>query len=261
MRKIPFVLIMFLLACVSITGCVTTLDTQKASKQNKQAALESNVKLGMNYLQKKDRENALRAFSKAIELDKRSAEAHQGMGVLHQLNGENELAEKSFKKALKSRSDFSEAGIHLSYGKFLLAKNRYQESAKQFEMAASDVSYPSRPNAFYFLGVAEKRLNNIEKAKVAFDRGLNINPRLSGAALELAEIAFTDKDYAASKKYLNNFTQVNKRPNARSLWLSIQIERVFENVDKEASDALALKNLFPYSQEYLLYKQSLKNAK
>jgi type IV pilus assembly protein PilF len=37
--------------------------------------------------------------------------------------------------------------------------------------------------------------------------------------------------------------------------LGIQLEKVFGNKDKEASLALILKNNFPYSKEYLEYKQ------
>ena len=44
------------------------------------------------------------------------------------------------------------------------------------------------------------------------------------------------------------------RPKA--LWLGIQIERRFGNKDREASLGLFLKNNYPYSKEYLLYKDS-----
>jgi len=85
---------------------------------------------------------------------------------------------------------------------------------------------------------------------------LNLEPRRAQSALELAEIAFTARDYSKANKYLEQFSK-SARHEPRSLWLGVRIERIFGNKDKEASYALALKNLYPYSQEYLDYKRFL----
>ena len=69
---------------------------------------------------------------------------------------------------------------------------------------------------------------------------------------------FDAKNYATSKAYLDRYIAMVDR-TSRSLWLSIRIERIFGNKDKEASDILALKNLHPYSQEYLAYKKQLQS--
>ncbi|HEY7884529.1 MAG TPA: type IV pilus biogenesis/stability protein PilW, partial [Cellvibrionaceae bacterium] len=49
------------------------------------------------------------------------------------------------------------------------------------------------------------------------------------------------------------------RPVPQVLLLGIKIERIFGNNDKEASYALMLKNLYPYSPENLEYTQMQKN--
>lgn len=242
---------------VLVQACVTTT-TGKNPKHSKQHAVEANVKLGMAYLQKGDRENALRAFNSAIEQDKKSAEAHQGMALIHQRNGESERAEKSFKKALKGRADFSKSSVRISYGRFLYSQERYKEALEFFETSAEDITYVGRAKAFYHLGLTHKQLGNPLIAKASFDRALNIRANSPGAAIELATMSFDEKDFSSAQKYLAKFIEANQRPTARSLWLSIQIERIFGNEDKEASSALALKNLYPYSNEYLLYKNSLK---
>lgn len=92
------------------------------------------------------------------------------------------------------------------------------------------------------------------RALAAFQHALNLNPRLAPAAIELAEYSFAERDYASAKKYLDQFVRSNNRQTPRSLWLGIRIERIFGNKDKEASYALALKNMHPYSKEYLEYK-------
>ena len=67
-------------------------------------------------------------------------------------------------------------------------------------------------------------------------------------------------EFADAKRFLDVYSR-NARQSARSLWLGIRIERIFGNKDKEASYALALKNLHPYSREYLEYKNLIESEK
>lgn len=244
---------------LALTGCVTNVEG--GASFDKQKATEANVKLGMAYLKKQDRENALRAFSTALELDKNSAEAHQGMALIHQQNGEFDRAEKSFQRAIKSRADFSKAGVYMSYGRYLYTRDRFDEALKYFTLASDDINYGSRFVAFYYKGLIFLKQSDTVRARAAFELALNLNSNMPEPAIELATMAFNNKDYSNAQAYLNQFIQNNQRPTARSLWLSIRIEDIFENQDKKASSALALRNLYPYSNEYLLYKQSLKADK
>lgn len=248
-----------MLVALCATGCVTTMDKPRA-KVDKQQVVEANVKLGMAYLERDNREGAIRAFGKALEADHRSAEANQGMALVYQLNGEYERAENSFQKALKSRSDFSKSGIYFSYGRFLFEREEYTKAFKYFEMSGDDIQYLRRSEALYYLGLTSLELNNKVRAVGAFERALGLNRRYGDPALELAVLSFEERDYSQAKKYLDRFAK-NSRHTPRSLWLGIRIERIFGNKDKEASYALALKNLHPYSQEYLDYKTYIENQK
>lgn len=238
---------------VLMSACVTTMDKPER-KVDMQKALEANVKLGMTYLQQRQRDDALRAFTKALSIDKKSAEAHQGMALVHQVNGEFELAEKSFLKALKSRSDFSYSGIQFAYGRFLMERDRCAEAIPYFEKVSKDFTYLRRANALFSLGRCAEKLGDSDRATASYEYALNLNERFAPAALELAHRRFDEKDYSKAKQYLDQHGK-NSRQSARSLWLGIRLERIFGNEDKEASYALALKNLHPYSQEYLEYKK------
>ena len=238
---------------VLLCACVTTMDTP-AKKVDKQKALEANVKLGMAYLDKGNREGALRSFNEALEFDSRSSEAHLGLALVHQLNGEAQLAEAAFKMAMKGRADFSRSTVLFSYGKFLLEQKRPEEAMKQFEKVTADLSYTSRAQAFHFQGLAALAMEETSQAKTAFEYAIKLNNSLVAPAMELAEMNFAERKYPLAKKYLELFAQ-NSRHTPRSLWLGIRLERVFGNADKEASYALALKNLHPYSQQYLEYRR------
>ncbi len=246
------------LCLFGLSACVTVTDGGAGKKVDKKNVLESNIKLGMAYLNQNQRDAALRAFSKAVEVDSKSAEAQLGMALIHQVNGEFEMAEKRFKKALKSRADFSMAEVHFSYGRFLMEKKEYEEALLNFVEASHDLTYRRRANALFNVGLCAEKLDNPARAEASFEHALNISPNFAPAALELAHKKFEVGNYAEAKKYLDTFAR-NSRQSARSLWLGIKIERIFGNEDKESSYALALKNLHPYSREYLQYKK-LKDA-
>ena len=243
---------MLVVTCL-LAACISTSSVDDP-KIDKKKALEAHVKLGMNYLQKGERDRAFRSFAKAEEIDSRSAEAVQGQAMVHQLNGELDVAEEKFQRALKLRSDFSKASIQLSYARFLYEAERCAEAEPLLKQVTKDFNYSGRVNALYLIGRCALLDNDIPRAKGAFEHAINLDPRAAPSALELAELLFDERDYENAKRNLDRYS-ANSRQSARSLWLGIRIERIFGNKDKEASYALALKNLHPYSKEYLEYKR------
>lgn len=258
--KTPQVMkIFFLLLIASLSACVT-VEEGGSTGVNKDKALESNIKLGMAYLNQGQRDSALRAFTRALDLDKNAAEAHMGMALIHQANGEMEMAEARFQKALKVRSDFSKADIQFSYGRFLMDQKKYEEALGFFEKASKDLTYRRRVDSLYYIGLCSELLDDQLRAVRSYEHALNINPNYAPAALELAHKKFAAQEYPQAKRYLDSYSR-NARQSSRSLWLGIRLERIFGNKDKEASYALALKNLHPYSREYLQYKELLEADK
>ncbi len=242
-----------LVALIVLSGCVQTT-YPKPRVVDKKKSLESYITLGMAYLQRDDRDSARRNFERALSINGNSYEAHNGMGLLYQLTGEVDLAEKSFKRSLKQKSDFTQARVN--YGVFLYQQKRYQEAFESFERSSKDLTFDRRALALAYVGQTALKLDNRARAKSAFEHALNVDNTLSLAMIELALLNFDDQDYASSKRLLDQYTTV-ARPSPKSLWLGIRIERIFGNKDKEASYALALKNLHPYSKEYLEYKKLL----
>lgn len=247
---VPVIVLMSLLA----SGCVSTTTGSTKPEFDKQASLDSYIALGMAYLQRDDRDSSRRNFDKALEVDSSSYQAHNGMGLLFQLTGEPKLAEKSFKRALSSNSSFTQGRVN--YGVFLYSQNRFEEALENFELAAKDLSYDRRALVIAYIGQASLKTGNIVRARSAFEHSLNVDNKLALPMLELALMQFDEKDFESSKKNLDRFLNTAKA-SAKSLWLGIRIERIFGNKDKEASYALALKNLHPYSKEYLEYKKIL----
>lgn len=247
--------IIIVLVTLFVTSCVTTTNGRSLTP-NKSKAHDAHLNLGLTYLQRDNRESSRRHFEKALAAKPDSAAAHNGLAMLYELTGESELAEKSFKRSLKEDSGFTQA--RLSYGRFLYAQKRYPEALEVFAKASEDISFPQRAQILTHLGQAALKLGNRVKARSSFEHAVNINNKLTLVMIELGDLYFDEKEYAKSKKYLDLYSELAGR-SARSLWLGIRIERIFGNKDKEASYSLALRNLHPYSQEYLEYKKELQN--
>ena len=245
-----------LLLSVWLSGCVTTgLPQRKEVDLDK--ALQTHVQLGLRYLQSGvNREAARYHFNKALEFGKRNPQAHHGLALLYQADGELDVAESHFEKALRYGEDFSMA--RTNYGVFLYQQERYREALEQFEYASKDLTYNRRSYALTNLGRAALRLGELETAEAAFTRALALDDDLPQALLDLAELKFDAGNYTESKHFLDRFSARNRQV-PQSLWLGIRIEKIFGNRDKERSYALALKNLFPYSAEALKYQKMTAN--
>ena len=73
--------------------------------------------------------------------------------------------------------------------------------------------------------------------------------------LELAEVYFELEDYAQSQRFYDGFRRQTPQQTARALWLGVRLADRFNNSDAMSSYSLALKNLYPTSNEYLEYQR------
>lgn len=240
-----------------LVGCVTqNIDGKQKKVVDKSKSLDLHVQMAMGYVENGNRDSARLHLTKAFEIDKNSASATNAMAMLYQLEGEPVLAEEQFKLAIKRDKKYTLA--HNNYGVFLFGQRRYTEAFNEFELAAADLAYPSRSQALTNVGRAALKLGNTERAQAALQHAVVLDRNNSDAMIELADIFFQKQEYPDAKRYLDAYDAVGQR-SPRSLLIGIRLERVFGNRDKESSLALILKNSFPYSKEYLEYKQKIAN--
>ncbi len=259
-----------LIALLWVAGCTTTTTTttgsrtmttsgpsEKSERERSQEALDNYVQLGLGYIGRGDRDLARRSLLRALEIDGRSAAAHNGMALLYQMERDPEPAEDHFRTALRNDRDFTQA--RNNYGVFLASQERYQEAYEQFRIAAADANYALRPQVFLSLGLIAQRLGKEEEAREAWERAIVLRPDLSAAHLELAEYHLAAQDYPQAKRHLAAYERLAK-PSARSLWLAVRVEAAFGNANGVASKGLALRKLFPYAEETLEYQQWLEHG-
>ncbi len=240
-----------------LSGCVTeTTSTGVAARKSSgdvEKQLQSYIALGVGYIRNQEYQRAKDNLNKAINLDPSSAHAHTMMGYVFQLEGENETAEQYFRKSIRLDSDYSLA--RNNFGAFLFLQKRYEEAAAQLRKASEDKLYARRSQVFENLGMCYKELDSRSEAEQAFTRSIQLNPGQSRALLEMTDIRFEQRNYVEAQGFYNRYKKA-ARQNARSLWLGVQLARIFGRQDEAASYALLLKNIFPASAEYKAYLDS-----
>ena len=252
---VGFLIVSFLL----FSSCVTTTDNRFSKKANKQKALENYVTVSLTYIQKNNIARAKKAATRALEIDDDYAPAHDAMALIMEKEGEVDLADRHFKKAVKLDKSFSRARSH--YGAFLYVNQRYKEACKQLEIAASDVYYESRPLAYENLALCYLKLEKQDAAINAYKKANQLNPSQPRPVIGLSRLYMQSGDAANAKTYYRVFLQHVRNKTAaqtaRTLWLGIQIALATNDRDTAASYGLVLRNQYGNTAEYKAYKDRL----
>lgn len=227
-----------------MTGCASQQQTEKYN-ENLKARARAHTDLGAVYYQQKQLEIALEEFTEASRIDPDFALAYNGLGLVHAALGQDDIAEKNFRKSVQLEPTNSES--HNNYGSFLCAKNRFDESIKEFLAAVKNPLYATPAMAYANAGICSARKNDNLNAEVYFQKALQIEPLSGAAAYQLASLQFKRSDAVGAKKTLQN--AMFGQPGPEMLWLAIQIERAVGAKDAEASYALQLRRQYPDSEQ------------
>jgi len=236
------VLVTLLFALLS--GCVTT-STGPVPASTKER-VQTRLDLARGYMENGEFERARPALDRALKLDPKSVEANVLMGLLNESQYDFGLAEKHYRIALASEPRNPQALNN--YASFLFSQKRYEESVQFLRLLVQDTEYRARSQAYESLGLAELKVGEVEQAEEAFNHALRLNYAQTRSSLELADLAFTQGEYAAATEFYDAFrTQARQTP--RSLCLGMKLAHATGNSDQVASYALALNNLFPDAPE------------
>jgi len=243
--------------CLFLSGCITSTTGGFSDSASPDAALERRVELARNYIGKGNWSEAKRNLNLAANIDPDKPEVHEAFALVYQSTGEFELAEKSFKKAISERKNFSRA--RNNYAAFLFAQSRFAEAEKQLEQVVKDTLYTARPQAFINLGLSRLQLSDPEGAEQAFVRALSMDRGNSIALLETGLLRFEAGDYDTAARYYRGYKSTVRQQSSRGLWLGLRLAKISGDRDAEGSYAMALSSRYPDSAEYEAFKQSAKD--
>ena len=248
-------LIGVLLLLLLMSGCTTSTVNSEASPE---AAQQAYTQLGIQYLQAGDTVKAKSSLQRALSISERYGPAHNALGLVFQAERDFELAERYFKSAIELEP--MSAIFHNNYGAFLYSRQRFAEACHQFSRATEDPFYPARAQAFENMGRCYIQLGRLEVAEHALRRALDLQRDRPFAQVAMAGLLLDQGNIAEAVSWYNRFrAQVDERlveQDANSLWIGVRIARADRNPSLAATYGLLLRNLYPDSEEYRLFKES-----
>lgn len=249
-----FRLYLVLMFAVMLSACVTTQTGGAGDKADAKKARETSLQLAMTYISRGNWAQAKHHLQYVESVDKNNPQTFEALALVFQNTGELETAERYYKKSVKLAPESMRT--RNNYATFLYERGRFDEAAAQLEVVAGDLLYENRVEAFINLGRCYLKLGQLPKAEAAFRRSYLMEREEPAVLMSLAEVYFLMERYAESQRYFDAFTKNSKKRSAGALWLGIRLAEKFGDSDTQASYVLALKNLYPKSEEYLLYRQS-----
>lgn len=251
-------IIALLVTALLITGCVTTSDSRFTKKADSQKALENYVALGQAYVQKGDIQKARKSLDRAADINAESPAVHNALASLWIAEDEPELAEEHFKLAIKYGAEFTP--VKHRYGVFLYSQDRPEEACDMFKQASKDTRYERRAQIFDDLALCQYHTGKVEQAIVSYKKSLRLDGQNVTAMISLATLLYDNDDMKGAVRYFGKFQKLvdksESKHNAQTLWLGIKLARVSENKNRESSFILQLKNRYPDSAQYKLYKET-----
>ncbi len=249
-----------LLVMVLLGGCVVESTTGGFNtKPSDEQALADYIKLATGYLEQGDLTNAKRHLDNASAIDPENSEILALWGLVYSREGEPDLSDESFRRAL--RIDPANSQARNNYAAFLFAESRFEDAYEQLELVVDDTNYSGRPQAFENLGLAALRLQRMEDAEYAFGRAVQLNSNQLRSSLELASLLLQRGDVLQARAHYRNYLTLiqfyNIAPTSRGLWVGIQLETALGNDQNVRQYATQLEASFSASPEYQLYRQSL----
>ena len=241
-----------------LAGCVVETSGPEPAPVDPVQALEQRVSLARQYIGAGDWENAKRNLELAAAIDADNADVLEAFTLVYQSTGEFELAEYNFKEALDAGAG---SRARNNYAAFLHSQGRYLEAASAFREVTTDTPYSGRPRAFVNLGLALLQTQETPEAKAAFSRALLMEPRNSTALLELTQIELTEGDVVAASGYYERYRAGARRQTARALILGVDIARLNGDANMEASNMLALRNLYTETPIYKAWTAAQKEQR
>ena len=241
-----------------LVGCVVETSGPEPAPVDPTQALEQRVSLARQYIGTGDWENAKRNLELAAAIDAGNADVLEAFALVYQSTGEFEHAEFNFEEALDAGAG---SRARNNYAAFLYAQGRYLEAAVAFREVTTDTLYSGRPRAFVNLGLALLQTQETPEAKSAFSRALLMEPRNSTALLELTQIELTEGDVAGVSGYYERYRAGTRRQTARALILGVEIARLNGDANMEASNMLALRNLYAETPIYKAWTAAQKEQR
>ncbi|MFK5892097.1 MAG: type IV pilus biogenesis/stability protein PilW [Pseudomonadota bacterium] len=228
----------------------SSINVQHRANVKTATSSDNYTRLGAGYLSKKNYERAMLKLQKAITLNDQNATAYNYMGILYWRLEQSALADKNFKKS--RRISPLNAAINHNYASFLCSQKQYKKASALFNKVFANPLYDRLSSAYQVSGDCDLAVLQLDSAEKKYKKALNLDKTNIHAMLGMAKLFYRRGNLKVAGYYFERFEQKSKH-SPDSLWLGINIQRKLGDNNKLASYILELKNLYPDSDETLLF--------
>lgn len=236
---------MAIVVLLLLSSCATSPGSSSRDSGARTPA-EVNTQLGMEYMREGMYEESLEKFKKALGQDSRLPAAHAGIAILYERLGENDLADKNYRRAYDLQPD--DPLILNNYGQFLCRSGRLDDADRMFRKALQDPLYRNPAVVLTNAGLCAEKRPDPDLAEKYFRQALDKEPKFAPALRQMVRISFARQQHLAARAYLQRLQAVAPL-TAEFLWIGVRSEAALGDADASSSYALLLKNRFPESQE------------
>lgn len=198
---------------------------------------------------------ALDEIKQALLVKPELREAINLRGLVYAAMGESQLAEESFKSALRLYP--RDADILHNYGWMLCQQQRWPDAQVQFDLALAQASYRAPSRTLLAKGVCQARSGRMVEAELTLAQAFELDPASPAVAVNLAEVLYRNNKLERARFYIKRVVSQKEPSNASSLWLALRIEKRLGNNLAVDEYSQVLRRGHPQSPE----TQALENGK
>lgn len=214
---------------------------------------DTNMRLGVGYLQQGRVDDALEKLQKALKAVPDFPEAHSSIALVYERLNDKENAAHHYEQALKLKPE--DGATQNNYAVFLCQQGEIEKAEGHFLQALNSRGYETPAQAWENLGVCALRIPDIEQAEVYLRKALKIESKLPVALLSMARISLEKQRYMSGRAYLQRYQEVRTLgPDA--LWLRIQVEVKLGNKVSVRDYVAQLLNRHPDANETRLMQNA-----
>ena len=184
---------------------------------------------GSSLLQMNDTTGAGRYLSKAEDLYPDSADTQILIGEVLRREGNLDLAEVRYKKALALEPGSAEAQLNLGvlYG----MRGRMNEALREFQAAAENEQFSHRDLAYDNIGQIYLDRHNLEMAEEAFRSAVRLNDRWAGSQVNLGRVLYKKGEIFDAANYFVRAVDLDPNSTEARYRLALAYIRLGQKAD------------------------------
>jgi serine/threonine protein kinase/tetratricopeptide (TPR) repeat protein len=176
-------------------------------------------------------EQALKAYSRSIQLDPELGRAYAGMAVIYANQGGRQAAEKDFRLALSKMSRMSEREKYRTRGAYYLLERDYEKAIEQYK--ALERQFPADPAGIGNLALANFYARNMAGAVEEGRRVLAIYPNNILYLNNVGLFAMYAGDFDTAIRESERLLKMN--PSFEKAYLCVGLSQLAKGADADAA--------------------------